>query len=92
LTGYNNHKGIDRILQKHGISKDHIQIDFKCCADILASDRTPRWVTIEPIMPYTNVDIFREKGAESFSRKVSRATDFYEKNGSKKIITFFVVI
>jgi hypothetical protein len=27
-------------------------------------DRTPQKVTIEPMMPYTNVDIFREKGAQ----------------------------
>jgi hypothetical protein len=33
-------------------------------------DRTPQKVTIEPMMPYTNVDIFREKGDESFSKKV----------------------
>jgi hypothetical protein len=29
-------------------------------------------------MPYTNVDIFREKGANNFSKKVG-ATDFFEK-------------
>jgi hypothetical protein len=39
----------------------HIQGDFERCADILTNDRTPQQVTIEPRMPYSNVDIFREK-------------------------------
>jgi hypothetical protein len=43
--------------------------DFEGCADILTCDRTPRKVTIGPIMPYTNVDIFREKGAKVFRKK-----------------------
>jgi hypothetical protein len=31
-------------------------------------------------MPYTNIDIFREKGAKSFSKKKNLgATEFYEK-------------
>jgi hypothetical protein len=30
-------------------------------------------------MSYTNVDIFREKGAQSFSKKCLGATDFMEK-------------
>jgi hypothetical protein len=34
-----------------------MQGDFEGCADILTNDRTPQKVTIEPIMPYTNVDI-----------------------------------
>jgi hypothetical protein len=38
-------------------------------------------------MPYTDVDIFREKGTKSFG-----ATAILWKNGSKKIIDFFVVI
>jgi hypothetical protein len=38
--------------------------------DILICDRTPQKVTIEAIMPYTNVDIFREKGATSFSKSL----------------------
>jgi hypothetical protein len=42
--------------------------------DILTSGRTPQWVTIEPIMPYTNIDNFREKWAKSFSRKSLGAT------------------
>jgi hypothetical protein len=43
-------------------------------------------------MPYTNVDIFREKGLK-VSKKTLGATEFYEKNGSKKImVDFFVVI
>jgi hypothetical protein len=49
--------------------RDKLQGDFESCADILTSGRTPQYVTIEPIMPYTNVDIFREKGAKSFSKK-----------------------
>jgi hypothetical protein len=40
-------------------------------------------------MPYTKVDIFREKGAKSFSKKLG----ILRKNGLKKIIVdFFVVI
>jgi hypothetical protein len=46
-----------------------IQGDFESCADILTCDRTPQKVTIVPIMPYTNVDMFREKGAKSLSKK-----------------------
>jgi hypothetical protein len=36
-------------------------------------------VTIEPMMPYTNVDIFREKRAQSFSKKVWKPPNFMEK-------------
>jgi hypothetical protein len=53
-----------------------IQSDFEGCADILTNDRTPRKVTIEPMMPYTNVDIFREKGTQSFSKKVWEPPNF----------------
>jgi hypothetical protein len=35
-------------------------------------------------MPYTNVDIFREKGAKSFSKKSLGFTEFYEKTDLKK--------
>jgi hypothetical protein len=35
-----------------------IQGCFEICADILTGGRTPQKVTIEPIMPYTDVDIF----------------------------------
>jgi hypothetical protein len=35
-------------------------------------------------MPYTNVDIFREKGAKSFSQKSLTATKFYEKMCQRK--------
>jgi hypothetical protein len=35
-----------------------IQGGFESCADILTSGRTSQKVTIEPIMPYTNVDSF----------------------------------
>jgi hypothetical protein len=31
------------------------------------------------IMPYTNVDIFREKGAQSFSKKVGEPLNFMKK-------------
>jgi hypothetical protein len=48
-------------------------------ADILTCDRTPQTVTIEPMMPYTNVDILREKGAQSFSKKVWEPLNFMEK-------------
>jgi hypothetical protein len=35
-------------------------------------------------MPYTNADIFREKGAKRFSKKVwELPTEFYEKMGQK---------
>jgi hypothetical protein len=47
-----------------------LQGDFKSCADILTCDRTLQKVTIGPIMPYRNVDIFREKGVKSFSKNV----------------------
>jgi hypothetical protein len=46
-----------------------IQGGFEICADILTGGRTPQKVTIEPIMPYRNVDIFWEKEAKSFSKK-----------------------
>jgi hypothetical protein len=36
-------------------------------------------------MPYTNVDIFREKGAKSVSKKKLGVTEFYENMGPKKI-------
>jgi hypothetical protein len=36
---------------------------------------------IEPIMPYTNFEIFREKRANRFSKKVR---EFYEKMDKKK--------
>jgi hypothetical protein len=31
------------------------------------------------MMPYTNVDIFREKGAQSFSKKVWEPLNFIKK-------------
>jgi hypothetical protein len=40
------------------------------CADVLPCDRTLQKVTIKPMMPDTNVDIFLEKGAQNFSKKV----------------------
>jgi hypothetical protein len=43
----------------------YVQSDFEGCADILTCDRPQQNVTIEPMMPYTNVDIFQEKGAKS---------------------------
>jgi hypothetical protein len=63
----------------------HVQSDFEGCADILTCDRTPQKVTIEPIMPYTNVGIFREKGTiVYFFTKSLGATEFYEKMAKKK--------
>jgi hypothetical protein len=59
--------------------KSTIQSDFEGCADILSCDRTPQKITIEPIMPYTNVDIYREKGAKSFSKKVWESLNFMKK-------------
>jgi hypothetical protein len=46
-----------------------VQGDFEGCADILTCDRTPQKVTIEPRMPYTNVEIFREKEPKLFQKK-----------------------
>jgi hypothetical protein len=47
----------------------------------------------EPIMPYTNVDVFREKGAKNVYIKVWEPLNFILKNGSNRIIVdFFVVI
>jgi hypothetical protein len=40
-------------------------------------------------MPFTNVDIFREKGAKSFSKKVWEPLNFMKKMGQKNV---FVVI
>jgi hypothetical protein len=62
----------------------HVQSDFEGCADILTCDRTPQKVTIEPIMPYTNVGIFREKGTKSFSQKVWEPLNFMKKWLKKK--------
>jgi hypothetical protein len=61
--------------------RDKLQGDFESCADILTSGRTPQYVTIELIMPYTNVDIFREKGAKIFSKKVWEPLNFMKKCG-----------
>jgi hypothetical protein len=66
------------------LTQQKIQGDFDSCPDILTSGRTPQEVTIEPIMPYTNVDIFREKGATSFSKKVWKPLNFMKKIGQKK--------
>jgi hypothetical protein len=60
-----------------------IQGDFESYADILTSGRTPQYVTIEPIISYTNVDIFPEKEAKSFSKKVWESLNFMKK-GVKK--------
>jgi hypothetical protein len=40
---------------------------------------------IEPMMPYTNLDIFREKGANSFSKKVWKPLNLIKKMGKKKL-------
>jgi hypothetical protein len=40
-------------------------------------------------MPYTNVDIFREKGAKRFSKKVWEPLNFMKKWVKKIIAAFF---
>jgi hypothetical protein len=40
-------------------------------------------------MPYTNVDIFREKWAKSFSKKVWEPLNFMKKFSKKIIVDFF---
>jgi hypothetical protein len=65
------------------------RVTLKSCADILTSDRTPQKVTIEPIVPYTNVDIFREKGGNNFFSKNWEATEFYAKEAT---ITKFLLL
>jgi hypothetical protein len=69
-----------------------IQGDFESCADILTSGRTPQYVTIEPIMSYKKVDIFPEKEAKSFSKKVRESLKFMKKSVKKKIIVEFFVL
>jgi hypothetical protein len=59
-----------------------IQGDFESYANILTCDRTPQKVTVESIMPYTNVLIFREKGAKSHSKKFG-TMNFMKKIGKK---------
>jgi hypothetical protein len=66
-----------------------VQGDFESCADILTCDRTPKKLTIKPIMSYTNIDIFLDKGDESFSKKNWQSLSF-TKNGSKKIVVDFL--
>jgi hypothetical protein len=66
-----------------------LQRDFEGCADILTCDRIPQKVTIEPIMPNTNVDIFREKGAKSFSKKVWEQLNFMKKWVKNKSVDCF---
>jgi hypothetical protein len=41
---------------------------------------------------YKNVDIFREKQAKMFSKKVWGSLNFMKKMGKKIIVGFFVVI
>jgi hypothetical protein len=52
-----------------------IQGDFEGCTDILI----PQKVTIELVMPHTNVNIFREKRVKSFSSKVWEPLNFMKK-------------
>jgi hypothetical protein len=52
----------------------------------------PQKAPIEPIMPCTNVDIFREKGAKSFSKKVWEPLNLMKKWVKKIMLTFFIVI
>jgi hypothetical protein len=42
-------------------------------------------------MPYTNVDIFREKGAKS-TKKGLEATEFYEKMGQTNHNSLFLLL
>jgi hypothetical protein len=42
-------------------------------------------------MPYTNVDIFREKGAKSFSKKVWEPLNFMKKCVKKNHIRPFLL-
>jgi hypothetical protein len=63
--------------------QNDIQGDFEGYADISTCERTPQKVTIEPIIPYTNVEIYPEKGTKSFSI-------FFLKKWVKK--HFFVLI
>jgi hypothetical protein len=51
--------------------------------------RTPQKVTIEPIKPYTN-DVFREKVAKSFSKKVWEPQNFMKKWGKKNSRLFLL--
>jgi hypothetical protein len=44
------------------------------------------------MMPYTNMDIFREKEAQSFGKKVWEPLIFIEKWVKNKSVDFFVVI
>jgi hypothetical protein len=46
----------------------------------------PQKAPIGPIMPCTNVDIFREKGAKSFSKKVWEPLNLM---GKKNHVDFF---
>jgi hypothetical protein len=59
------------------LKKIFLQGDFENCADILSSDRTPQKVTIDPLMPFTNVEISQGKRIKS---------------KKKNIVEFFVVI
>jgi hypothetical protein len=51
-----------------------------------------KYLAIEPIISYTNVDIFREKRAKSFSKKGWELLNFMKKWVKKIIADFFVVI
>jgi hypothetical protein len=42
-------------------------------------------------MPYTTVDIFREKGGKSFSKKVWKPLNFMKKYFKKITVEFFLV-
>jgi hypothetical protein len=59
--------------------------DIQGLSRYFTRDKTPQKVTIQPIMPYTNIDIFREKGAKSFSKQNLGATEFYKKMNKKKL-------
>jgi hypothetical protein len=68
--------------------QNDIQGDFEGYADISTCDRTPQKVTIEPIIPYTNVEIYREKGDPKFFKKRLGATKLLKKWVKKTFFCF----
>jgi hypothetical protein len=66
----------------------HIQGGVEGCADILTCNRTSQKVTIKTIMSYTNADIFREKKAKSFSKKVWKPLNFMKNHSRLFLLSF----
>jgi hypothetical protein len=69
----------------------HLQGGVEGCADILTCNRTPQKITIKTIMSYTNADIFREKRAKSFSKKVWKPLNFMKKCVKKNHSRLFLL-